>query len=475
MAQGARGTVSPMKRPFNSRVRALGAVALCMLLASCASVPFVRNAQELRPRALHFRGSHGVLSTQQETELLERLRVQAPDADVLRRHLAIETAVAGEPLYSGNAVTILRDGAQTFPAMFAAIRAARRSLLLEYYIFEDVESNGEHLVDLLVAKRAEGVEIAVLYDSVGSLGTPDSFFDSLRAAGVQLLAFNPVNPLKSRGHWSLNDRDHRKILVSDHQVAIVGGINLSVTYQSRRSGSAGSHSKSPEPLRWRDTDVRISGPAVAELERLFRAHWQEQSGPALPAADPSTLVADGEEVVDIIGSSPNAPAPRYYATVLSAIDTAESGIWITAAYFVPTQQEKQALIAAARRGVDVRLLVPSKSDSPPAIAIQRASYSGLLASGVRIYERDDVILHSKCVLVDGVWSVVGSSNFDYRSVLYNDEVDAVVVGRQTARQLEQLFQTDVGPAQQIDLQAWKHRSIGERARELFWRAWSSLL
>lgn len=464
-----------MKRQCDSRARSMGAVLLCMLLASCASVPFVRNAQELRPRSVHFRGSHGVLSTQQEADLLQRLRQAAPDADVLQRHLAIQMAVAGQPLYSGNGVTILRDGAQTFPAMFAAIRQARRSLFLEYYIFEDVESNGEHLVDLLLAKRAEGVEIAVLYDSVGSLGTPDSFFDSLRAAGVQLLAFNPVNPLKSRGHWSLNERDHRKILISDHQVAIVGGINLSVTYQSTRSGSGGSRSKNLPALRWRDTDVRISGPAVAELERLFRAQWADQDGPALPVADPSILVPGGDEVVDIIGSSPSAPAPRYYATVLSAIDTAERAVWITASYFVPTQQEKEALAAAARRGVDVRLLVPSVSDSPPAIAIQRASYSALLKAGVRIYERDDVTLHAKSVLVDGVWSVVGSSNFDYRSVLYNDEVDAVIVGRETARQLEQLFQTDVGQAQQIKLEVWKHRSIGERTRELFWRAWSSLL
>ena len=451
-------------------------LALALLLGGCASVPLVRNAHESRSHAIHFRGARGALSPQQEAAVLQRLKVQAPDADVLQRHLAVEAAVVGEPLTTGNGVTILRDGTQTFPAMFAAIRNARHSLLLEYYIFEDVESDGQHLSELLLAKRAEGVDIAVLYDAVGSLHTPDSFFDSLRAAGVQLLAFNPINPLRARGPWSLNDRDHRKILVADHRVGIVGGINLSVTYQSSRYRLPGSRRRSDEPLRWRDTDVQIVGPAVAELERLFRAHWLQQGGPTL-AGDASSqdIEPGGNEVVHIIGSRPDAPVPPYYATILSAIDTAENHVWITAGYFVPTHQQKEALIDAARRGVDVRVLVPSKSDSSGALAIQHGAYEDLLEAGVHIYERDDVIVHSKSILVDGVWSAVGSSNFDYRSVLYNDEVDAVILGRDAASQLERLFQADVDHAQQIDLATWKRRSFGERSRELFWRAWSSLL
>lgn len=451
-------------------------LALGLLLGGCASVPRVHLARTQQPEAIHFRGARGALSPQQEAAVLRRLARESPNADLLQRHLAIEQAIVGGPLTTGNGVTILRDGAQTFPAMFKAIREARQSLLLEYYILEDVESDGQLLSQLLLAKRAEGVDIAVIYDSVGSIRTPEAFFAQLRAAGVQLLAFNPINPLRSRGHWSLNDRDHRKILVADHRVGIVGGINLSVTYQSTRYRLPGSQRRSPEPPRWRDTDVQIVGPAVAELERLFRAQWTQQGGPPLAAgAGDQDIEAGGDEVVHIIGSRPDAPMPRYYATVLSAIDTAEQRVWITAGYFVPTHQQKEALVDAARRGVDVRLLLPSKSDSSAALAIQHGTYGDLLKAGVRIYERDDVIVHSKTILVDGVWSVVGSSNFDYRSVLYNDEVDAVVVGRETTAQLERLFQADGERAQQIDLATWKRRSLRERSREIFWRVWSTLL
>jgi cardiolipin synthase len=295
---------------------------------------------------------------------------------------------------------------------------------------------------------------------------------------VQLLAFNPVNPFKVRHRWSINDRDHRKILIADHRVAIVGGINMSFTYQGQPSGGFGmSHGKETTPnLRWRDTDVRIAGPAVAALEELFREHWESQGGASLPPPDPARAIAvGGNEVVRILGSSPNDPTPRYYATVLSAIETAEQSVWLTAAYFVPTHQQKHALSVAARRGVDVRILVPSKSDSSAALAVQRSAYSDLLEAGVKVYERDDVILHSKIIIVDGVWSVVGSSNFDHRSVLYNDEVDAIAVGRDTAQQLETLFQADVAGAHAVDLHLWKHRPIAERLREAFWRTWTALL
>ena len=149
-------------------------------------------------------------------------------------------------------------------------------------------------------------------------------------------------------------------------------------------------------------------------------------------------------MVHIIGSQAGGRlSPRYYATLLSAIRAAESHIDVTAAYFAPTHQEKQALIRAARRGVLVRLLLPSHSDSPPALAVQHSHYRALLGAKVQIYERADGILHSKTVVTDGVWSIVGSSNFDHRSVLFNDEIDAVVIGKQTGAQLQQLFEQDL--------------------------------
>ena len=444
------------------RRRALAAVALASvaLLSGCASIA-ERPISAHRVSGIRWSGAKGPLTRAQVAEVTRRL--------------AIEQAVSSGPLYTGNEVRVLKDGAETFPAMFAAIRSARQSVLLEYYIFDNISSDGESLLDVLKARRAEGVEVTVLYDALGSAGTDESFLAALRDAGVQLLAFNPINPLHAHRRWSINDRDHRKLLVADHRTAIVGGINLAKEYErsagsSSSSGSSGGSSPaaSESPAAgdataapsWRDTDLEITGPSVVALEQLYFAHWHSQGGPPLAAeGDSSGPVASGDQVVHIIGSTPEAPAPAYYATVLSAIRSAEHSIWITAAYFVPTHQERRELRAAARRGVDVRLLVPAKSDSGPALALQHAAYGDLLEKGVKIYERDSVILHSKSMVVDDAWAIVGSSNFDHRSVLFNDEVDAAVIGRQTAAALRELFQADLADAHAVDLRTWRHRSL----------------
>ena len=423
-------------------------------------------------------GSKGPLSQRQAAEVLRRLKLEAPDADALKVHLAVEQAVAGSPLSTGNSVQLLKDGTETFPAMYAAIRGAQRALYLEYYIFEDVECEGVHLSDLLLERRAAGVEIAIIYDSVGSSGTPAALFNKLREAGIRVLAFNPVNPLKKRFHWSINDRDHRKLLIADNRVAILGGINLATTYESApsHSGQDAGGATAQQSKYWRDTDVAISGPAVDELAKLYRDHWRQQGGNELSAEmERSGVTSTGSEVIRIIGSSPDAFAPRYYATVLSAINTATRSVWITAAYFVPTLQERKALRAAARRGVDVRLLLPSQSDSALSLAVQHAAYSDLLEAGVKVFERDGVILHSKAIVVDGVWSVIGSSNFDHRSVLFNDEVDAVILGSDTAAAFERLFRDDLESAHEINRAQWARRSLVERMKELFWRTSTAFL
>jgi cardiolipin synthase len=446
----------------------------CLLLASCAHVPVFDEtlAGTHSPAEIEIMGARGALSKKQSRAVLSRLAAQAPDAGALERHLAVEQAVAESPLFAGNEVGILRDGAQTFPAMFAAIHGAKHYLYLEYYIFEDVSCNGEQLGDLLIAKAQEGVRIHLIYDGIGSITTPADFFTRLQTAGIQVVQFNPPNPLHAGGHFSLNDRDHRKMLIADGSVVIVGGVNLSSTYQS---GPGSRPFTAPQDV-WHDTDLEISGPVVIELEKLFQEHWREQAGADLtPEENASPPAADGSEVVRIIGSTPKRLKSRYYVTVLSAIRNAEKNIWMTASYFAPTHREKEDLIHAARRGVDVRLLLPSHSDSSPALHVQHSHYEALLHSGVKIYERDDGILHSKTMVVDDVWSITGSSNFDYRSVLFNDEVDAVVLGKDTGEQLATLFLDDLRNATAIDLQTWRKRSTLTKLREQFWRLWEKLL
>src|SRR5437868_2240045 len=209
----------------------------CLVLASCAHVPVFDETLSgtHSPAEIEIMGARGALSKKQSKAVLSRLAAQAPDAGALERHLAVEQAVAESPLFAGNQVSILRDGEQTFPAMFAAIHGARRYLYLEYYIFVDVSCNGEQLSDLLIAKAQEGVRIRIIYDGIGSIDTPADFFTRLQSAGIQVVQFNPPNPLHAFGHFSLNDRDHRKMLIADGTVVIVGGVNLSSTYQSAPS------------------------------------------------------------------------------------------------------------------------------------------------------------------------------------------------------------------------------------------------
>ncbi len=476
-------------RSGTAHLALLVALLACLGLAGCATVPVVDESAAHPSADIRVQGARGPLSARQSKAILSRLAAREPNAGALQRHLAIEQAVAESPLVAGNQVSILRDGDQTFPAMFAAIHAARHYLLLEYYIFEDVSWNGEHLSDVLVSKVQSGVQVDVIYDGIGSIGTASAFLDRLRTAGVQLVEFNPPNPLKSGGHFSINDRDHRKMLIADGTVVIVGGVNLSTTYESAPGSSQTPASQTPAkgaaqarapgaPAAadvWHDTDLRIAGPVVRELEKLFVEHWREQGGPPLQLPEDKVDAPVGDEVVRIVGSTPRHRTPRYYVTLLTAMSNAESSIWVTAAYFVPTHQEMRTLIRAARSGVDVRLLVPSRSDSRPALEAQHAHYTALLKAGVKIYERNDGILHSKTVVVDGVWSIVGSSNFDQRSILFNDEVDAVVLGTDAGTQLTTLFKSDLQHATAVDLAKWRQRGVLAKVQEQFWRLWEKLL
>lgn len=454
----------------------LVSLIFCPILTGCGSAPPVNKVIARAPAEQEsVIGPHGPLSRAQSRKIIARLEHQEKGTDLLQNHLAIERALVNAPLVTGNRTKLLHDGPETFRAIFKAIHNAKHYVLLEYYIFENVVSGGEHLADLLIQKRREGVEVAIIYDGYGSSGTPGTFFDRLRAAGVKIVEFHPLNPLKAHNGYSINDRDHRKILIADGTTAILGGVNLYTGYE-RHPPATVAAPQGGNPEKWHDIDIQIDGPAVRQLQRVFLDHWLAEGGGPLPAIADAPPPRDlGHEVVRIVGSNHTSTIPAYEATLLSAINSAEKSVWLTTAYFVPTTDELEDLEAAARRGVDVRLMLPGKSDSELALAVGHSDYGQLLKAGVKIFEYSGGILHSKCAVIDGVWSTVGSSNFDHRSVLFNDEVDAVILGRNTARQFKAQFERDESDARQITLAAWHDRSIMERLREFYSRMVENLL
>jgi cardiolipin synthase len=392
--------------------------------------------------------------------------------DDLQVQREVQKAIDRTSPVNGNRVDLLRDGTQTFPAMFAAIEGAQDNINLEYYTFDDVRSGSQTLGDVLIDRLRRGVSVSIIYDAFGSKTTPIAFLERLVQAGAVLLSFNP-HPL-ARGRFdSPNDRDHRKIMVIDGRVAFLGGINFDHVYEN--SAPLAVLSDDATRAYWRDTAVRITGPVVTDLQRVFFDTWAKQNGPPLrPRSWFPRLVPTDDETVRILASEPGDERPLYYVWLLQAIHAARRGISLSTGYFVPTHQEREELARAARRGVQVRLVLPSQGDSSDAIASGRAAYGDLLEAGVQIYEVRNAVLHSKFVIIDGVWMAIGSSNFDRRSVVFNNEVDAIVLGSRVAEG-EALFNDDIQMSRRINLQSWRARPIEERVREWCARLWEFLL
>jgi cardiolipin synthase len=439
------------------------AAGCCLLAAAgCAQLPSTGSSVQASNAPVQIDGARGAMSTQRVAAILTGLKGRGGELDILQQHVALEQAIVGTPLSAGNQVRLLQDGAATYPAMFAAISAATDHINLETYIIED-DAIGRGLSDLLLKKRSSGVQVNLVYDSVGSMGTPQAFFDRLTAGGVQVLQFNPVNPLSARKDWLVNNRDHRKLLVVDGHTAFVGGVNFSRVHSG---GSFARRKASREKHAWRDTHLRIEGPVVDEFQKLFIRTWEKQGGASLVKANYfPALSARGGEMVRAIGSTPDDPDSLIYLTLMSAISKAEVRIYLTNAYFVPDPQMVDALTDAARRGVDVRLVLPGHSDSGVAFHAGRSHYSALLRAGVKIHERRGAMLHSKTATIDGVWSSVGSTNLDRRSFLHNDEIDAAILGREFATQMQAAFALDLEASEAMDLERWEERSFALRLKE----------
>jgi len=454
----------------------VAAAALCLLAAAgCATLPNTDAVIERHSgQVARFENARGPLSAKRSAAVLAELKRRSGDIDILDKQIALEQSVVGSPLIMGNRVTLLEDGAATYAAMFAAMREARDHINLETYIIED-DAIGRQFADVLLEQRSRGITVNLIYDSFGGISTPKAFFQRLKDGGVAVLEFNPINPLLATTAWQIDNRDHRKLLVVDGRIAFLGGINISSVYSSgsvsRRPMVAGGNA-----VAWRDTHLQIEGPVVAELQKLFLQTWEKQRGsPLAPQTYHPELTPQGTDIVRAIGSTPDDPYSLIYLTLISAIGNAEREVYLTNAYFVPDPQLVKSLIEAVGRGVDVRLILPSHSDSAVVFHAGRSHYSSLLEGGVRIYEFGGALLHAKTAVIDGVWSTVGSTNLDWRSFLDNDEINAVVIGRDFGQKMQAMFARDLAASRAIDPEQWKRRSLSLRLKEWMARVWGRQL
>jgi cardiolipin synthase len=357
-----------------------------------------------------------------------------------------------EALRPGNRVRLLRDGAEAYPRMLEAIAQAERHIQLEMYLFAD-DSVGRRFADALSERARAGIEIRVLYDAAGSRETPREFFGRLRAAGARVAEFRPL--FGSFRRFRLPRRNHRKLLIVDGYTAFVGGLNIAHAYASIEEGGLG----------WRDTQVELQGPVVADLTAMFLELWRRERLGA-PGADP-------------VPDPP--PAGRVPALALSshvflnrwdigshyryAMSRARERIWIANPYFLPSGRFRRELRRAVDRGVDVRVIVPARTDVPPALYAAQRSFSRYLRWGIRLFEWSGPMMHAKTALVDGSWVTVGSYNIDHLSLFHNYEVTAVVVDRGVGAEMQVMFEADFAKCRELKLDEWRRRGWKRRVLE----------
>ncbi|HEU5436706.1 MAG TPA: cardiolipin synthase [Telluria sp.] len=442
----------------------LAALAFLGAVASCKTLPEVDSSGAPAKATPTVSTAKGRLPTKQAAALLARRWANAT-AD-MKSLAALEEQATGVPLIAGNKVTLLFDGPATMREMVAAVRAATSSINLETYIF-DQDPIGIQFAELLIEKQRQGVAVNVMYDAVGTLATPKEFFDRMKAGGIQMVAFNPVNPAKAKGKWELNNRDHRKIMVVDGKVAFTGGINISSTYANsslfRSKYKPGKVDDSK--VGWRDTHIKIEGPAVAALQFAFIDSWVNQEGGELaPRPYFPALAPVGDKMVRVLATAPDTDSEIYKSLVV-AINEARKSIHITSAYFVPDQQIVDALRDAAKRGIDVKLVLPGVSDHGLVMHAGRAFYEELLAGGVRIFQLQVAVLHAKTAVIDGVWSTIGSANIDRRSFIHNYELNVVILDPGFGRDMESAFNEDLRDSKEVTLEQWRHRPWADRVKE----------
>lgn len=344
----------------------------------------------------------------------------------------------------GNKITPLVDGGAAFPAMLAAIAAAKRSVCLETYILED-DQTGTRFAEVMIERALAGVTVRLLYDAVGGFGVSSGYLAALTAAGVDVVQFHPIAPWRRR--WNLQRRDHRKVLVVDDEVGFTGGLNISDDYAAVADGGKG----------WRDTHCVVRGPIVADLARSFRRTWLYSGGKPYPAAPPAEKIAPtaGTSLARLLDNTQRRRRRRIRRAYLAAINAARTHILIQNAYFLPDRGVRGALRRAVARGVDVRVICPGHSDVRLIELATLLVFRRLVSAGVKIRRWRGVMMHAKTAVIDAMWSTIGSYNLDYISLLYNLEDTIEVLDPELGAAMVAQFERDAANTDPFEESSWR--------------------
>lgn len=367
-------------------------------------------------------------------------------------------------LFNDNKVSVYANGGEIFDSLFADLDKAEKSIHIEFYIIEEGEI-GNHLHDLLLKKALEGVEVRVIYDYIGGMRLPIEWRRSLVDAGVKINSFLTAKSLS--GLQYINYRNHRKLVIIDGEVGYTGGVNIADRYR------LGDHLG-----LWRDTFIRVSGSAVKAMQHAFLIDWKFVcSSEKIELEDYVNEVKEenrGDEMMQIVTSGPDTEWPNILNGVLSAINNAKKCIYIHTPYFIPPEPLMIALESAALSGVDVRLMLSENSDSLIVSTASRSYIDRMLRAGIRVFFYRYNFLHSKAIVMDDYLSILGTANMDIRSFEQNFEVAAFIYGDKTAGELVRHFEDDMKTCKELNIQAWRHRSVPKRIRESFARLLSPL-
>jgi len=359
----------------------------------------------------------------------------------------------GPSILEGNKATELINGDRIFPAMLQAIRAAKKTVLFETFIYWSGDI-GNEMAGALAERARAGLKVHVLLDWVGSSRVEDAIVDRMKSAGVEVRKYHPLT-------WynldRMNNRTHRKLLIVDGAIGFTGGVGIAPQW----TGNA------QDPDHWRDTHYRVEGPIVAQMQSVMLDNWSKATGKVLHGRDYfPPLQPAGEQSAQMFASSPNGGSESMLMMMLLAITAATRSIDIANAYFVPDDVTRRALVAAAKRGVRVRILVPGKYiDTATVRRASRGLWGELLKAGVQIHEYLPTMLHCKLMVVDGLMASVGSANFDVRSFRLNDEANLNIYDAAFAVRQTEVFEADLKQSRRVTLQTWRARPFTEKLHE----------